>query len=179
MFTELDVLADVGNRLDSAGVPFMLTGSLALSYYAAPRMTRDIDIVISVSHTDASQLAAVFAPDYYVSDDDVARAVRSQGMFNILHMDSVIKVDLVVRKNSTYRVAEFERRKRVELAGIATWIVAKEDLILSKLVWAKDSHSDFQLRDVRSLLATGFDRDYLQLWAPQLGVAELLQEVSA
>jgi hypothetical protein len=42
MIHELDVLRIVGERLDRAGVPFMLTGSFALSYYGRPRMTRDL-----------------------------------------------------------------------------------------------------------------------------------------
>jgi hypothetical protein len=40
MSTELDVLADVSRRLDGSGVPFMLTGSFALAFYATTRMTR-------------------------------------------------------------------------------------------------------------------------------------------
>jgi hypothetical protein len=55
-----------------------------------------------------------------------------------MHLDSAIKVDLIVRKNSEYRHAEFERRKSVEFAGISTWITSREDLILSKLVWANE-----------------------------------------
>lgn len=51
---------------------------------------------------------------------------------------------------SEYRHAEFERRKSVEFAGISTWITSREDLILSKLVWARDTGSEMQLRDVRS-----------------------------
>jgi hypothetical protein len=56
-----------------------------------------------------------------------------------MHLDSAIKVDLIVRKNSEYRQTEVERRKSVEFAGISTWITSREDLILSKLVWARDS----------------------------------------
>ena len=67
-------------------------------------------------------------------------------MFNLMHLDSAIKVDLIVRKNSEYRHAEFERRKSVEFAGISTWITSREDLILSKLVWARDTGSERGMR---------------------------------
>jgi hypothetical protein len=60
-------------------------------------------------------------------------------MFNLMDLDSAIKVDLIVQKNSEYRHAEFERRKSVEFAGISTWITSRKDLILSKLVWARDT----------------------------------------
>jgi len=72
-------------------------------------------------------------------------AIKSQRMFNLMHLVSAIKVDLIVRKNSEYRHAEFERRKSVEFAGISTWITSREDLILSKLVWARDTDSEMQL----------------------------------
>jgi hypothetical protein len=62
----------------------------------------------------------------------------------------------------------------VRLPGFDAWIVAKEDLILSKLVWARPSASELQLRDVRALLASGADEAYLRQWAAPLGVADLL-----
>ena len=77
-----------------------------------------------------------------------------------------------------YRQAEFERRKSVEFAGISTWITSREDLILSKLVWANDSGSEMQLRDVRTLIDESVDWLYLKDWAAKLGVAAKLDEAS-
>lgn len=45
----LDVLQDISRRLALAGIPYMITGAMAMSLYARPRMTRDIDIVILLS----------------------------------------------------------------------------------------------------------------------------------
>lgn len=156
----------------------MLTGSLALAYYAQPRMTRDIDLVIAVGRVDAEHLACAFSPHYYVAQEDVARALATEGMFNVIELESVIKADLIVRKSHPYRRVEFERRQRVDLAGTLTFIVSREDLILSKLLWAQPSRSELQLRDVRSLLTSQLDMDYLQRWADTLGVKNLLEEAS-
>jgi len=153
----------------------MLTGSIALSYYAEPRMTRDIDLVVELDARDAKEVAALFAPEYYVSEEDVARALAARGMFNVLHLEKLVKLDLIVRKDEAFRRHEMERRARVRLPAFEAWIVSKEDLILSKLVWAKPSMSGFQLRDVRALLATGADLPYLRDWAARLGVANLLE----
>ena len=153
----------------------MLTGSIALSYYAQPRMTRDIDLVVELGEGDAKRVSELFHPDYYVSADAADRAVRARGMFNLLHMEKLVKLDLIVRKDEPYRRHEFGRRMRVQLPGFATWIVSKEDLILSKLVWAKPSMSELQLRDVRALLASGPDTAYLRRWAADLSVADLLE----
>ncbi len=84
-------------------------------------------------------------------------SIAQRSLFNLIHNESVIKVDYIVRKQSEYRLAEFSRRQRIKIEDFATWIVSKEDLILSKLYWAKDSHSELQLRDVANLVSTGCD----------------------
>ncbi|MGN6552358.1 MAG: hypothetical protein ACTHLW_01300, partial [Verrucomicrobiota bacterium] len=101
-----------------------------------------------------------------------------QSLFNLIHNESVIKVDCIVRKQSEYRLTEFNRRQRIKIENFETWIVSKEDLILSKMFWAKDSRSELQLRDVKNLISTGCDRAYIERWTQELGVASLWQEVS-
>jgi hypothetical protein len=177
MLTELEVLQDATRRLERSGIDYMLTGSVAMNYYAEPRMTRDIDIVIALGPQEAGRIRLLFQPDYYVPEEDLDRALATQGMFNLVHVESVVKLDMIVRKRDSYRHAEFARRTRVTLPGFDIWIVSKEDLILSKLCWAKDSRSEMQLRDVKNLLATGADQEYLSRWVGQLGIAGLLNEV--
>jgi hypothetical protein len=110
----------------------------------------------------------------------IQRAVRDQAMFNIIHSAFVVKVDCVVRKDTEYRRTEFARRRAVSIAGQQVYIVSPEDLILSKLDWARDSRSQLQLDDVRNLLRTveGLDREYLTRWAEALGLTALYREVS-
>jgi len=173
---ELAVLSDVVSRLELAGFDYMLTGSVAMNYYAEPRMTRDIDIVVALAGTDAGKVIEIFQDAYYLSPDAVIDAVRDRKIFNIVHYESVVKVDLIVRKESEYRQLEFNRRRPIEVGELVTWIVSKEDLILSKLLWAQDSRSELQLNDVRNLLATKPDLDYLREWSPQLGLDLMLEE---
>jgi len=176
MPNELEVLQDVTGRLDSAGIAYMLTGSMAMNYYAEPRMTRDIDLVVALRPGDAVRLRELFGHDYYLPDADLDRALASAGMFNIVHLESIVKVDFIVRKNEPYRQAEFSRRVLLELPGFHVWATSREDLIVSKLVWAKDSGSELQLRDVKNLLTGETDRSYLDEWAERLTVASLLNE---
>jgi hypothetical protein len=178
MTEELDVLRIISERLAASGVPFMLTGSFALGYYGKPRMTRDLDFVVALVEEHVDSLVTAFCADFYIDEDSARLAIKSQRMFNLMHLDSAIKVDLIVRKNSEYRHVEFERRKSVEFAGVSTWITSREDLILSKLVWASDSGSEMQLRDVRTLIDESVDWAYLKDWAAKLGVAAKLDEAS-
>ena len=176
MQSELDIVHDVSRRLEAAEIAYMLTGSMAMNYYAQPRMTRDIDIVVELVSAQVDIVVRLFSPDYYVAREAVAGSIKTRTMFNLIHQETIVKVDFIVRKDSDYRRTEFLRRQRVQLDGFETWIVSKEDLIISKLDWAKDSHSEIQLRDVRNLLATGFDEPYLVRWTRELGLFGLFQE---
>ena len=179
MSEELEILKLIADRLDAACVPYMVSGSIAMSYYAQPRMTRDIDIVVELTATDIDRVAALFSPDFYCDADMIREAVARQGMFNVIHSESVIKVDFIVRKNTPYRRTEFARRRHITVDETALWLVAAEDLLLSKLAWAKPSHSELQLDDVRNLIASVPDLDwpYIEQWAADLTVTDLLREV--
>lgn len=176
MKNELDIVRDVSRALLDLDVAFMLTGSMALNYYAEPRMTRDIDIVLALAEGKVESIVDAFATDYYVSKSSIQRAITHQTMFNMIHQESVIKVDCIVQKKGRYRETELARRRRVQIADFETYVVSKEDLILSKLIWAKDSRSELQLGDVRNLLATQCDQKYLDQWASELRVESLLEE---
>ena len=176
MQNELDIVRDVSARLEWGNLAYMLTGSMAMNYYAEPRMTRDIDLVVALTTQDTDTVMRLFTPDYYVSRDAVSSSIAHESLFNLIRQESIIKVDCIVRKTSPYRRAEFERRQRIAIEDFSTWIASKEDLIISKLWWAKDSHSELQLRDVKNLASTGCDADYIERWTNELGLSMLWQE---
>jgi len=134
---ELEVLKIVAERLDRLAIPYMVTGSMAVNYCAVPRMTRDIDVVVGLSVDDADRFCDLFQGDFYVDRESVRRSVSRSEMFNLIHGDFAIKVDFVVRKDSAYRREEFGRRRQVRVDSQPLWLVAPEDLILSKLDWAR------------------------------------------
>ena len=173
---EIDIVRDISRKFEQGHIPYMLTGSMAMNYYAQPRMTRDIDVVIAIASHDVERVAALFRPDYYVSEENIRESLAHESIFNLIHQESVIKVDCIVRKSSEYRRREFDRRQKISILDFTTFIVSKEDLIISKLFWARDSHSELQLGDVKNLLATGYDAAYLQHWTRELDLDNLLQE---
>jgi len=174
MLSQVDVLAEVSRRLEAIGVPYMLTGALAQNYYAMERMTADVDIVVDLGIDDVPRLVEEFQKDYYVSPESVLSAVKNRSQFNLIHLECVIKVDCIVKKKSDYAEAAFSRRQPADVAGARTYVASKEDLILSKLLWARRSESERQLRDLRSLLSTEYDDAYVHSWAERLGVKDLL-----
>jgi hypothetical protein len=177
MKTELDILKDVIEKLSTLSIPYMLTGSLAMMYYAQPRMTRDIDIVVELSRTHIDDFVRIFKTKYYISSEAIEDAVATPFIFNLIHLESSVKVDFVVRKSEEYRVVEFNRRKKVKIDGIELFVVSKEDLILSKLIWLKDSDSELQKRDILNLLESFYDKEYLFEWAKKLNLYTLLMSL--
>lgn len=180
MTDQLDILALVTARLDEAGIPYMVTGSMASGYYGQPRMTRDVDIVVELQPGDPERLEALLTDAFLMSADTARGAIAHETMFNAIHREAFVKVDFVIRKSAPFRIEEFGRRRRVELDGHLMWMVSAEDLILAKLAWAGGSGSAVQVRDVRAVIAVQrhrLDWDYLENWAASLGLTAALEAV--
>lgn len=176
---QLSVLKLVTARLEAARIPYMITGSIASGHYAQPRMTRDLDVVVELEPADASTMAAIFGDQFDCDPQSIRSAIERRALFNLIHVEAIVKVDVVVRKDTPYRIEEFGRRRRVDIDGQPMWMVYPEDLVLSKLLWARDSRSELQLRDVRQILTAREDLDWTHLdrWARALGIETLLGEV--
>ncbi len=81
MSDELAILKSVAARLQAAGIAYMVTESMAMNFYATPRMTRDIDVVVELKEADVSRVVDLFQRDYYIDRDIVEQAVRNRSMF--------------------------------------------------------------------------------------------------
>lgn len=175
MIDELTILKEVIKRLNKVNIPYMLSGSMALNYYTQPRMTRDIDIVIDLKLKDREDIYNIFKDDFYIDLGMIETAIKTSGMFNIIHLDQALKIDFIIRMNTPYRRLEFERRKKIRIDDIEAYIVTIEDLILSKLYWAKDSYSELQVKDVKNLInESNIDIPYIRKWAAELNITNLL-----
>src|SRR5205807_10283548 len=112
---EIDIVRDISRRFEQTGIPYMLTGSMAMNYYAKPRMTRDIDVVIAIGPEDVGRVAALFRSDYYVSEENIRESIAHESIFNLIHQESVIKVDCIIRKRTEYRRVEFGWRAKISV----------------------------------------------------------------
>lgn len=167
-------LQRVAQILEGAGVPYMLTGSLAAAYYATPRATQDIDVVIDTEAEGIDRLVqGLLDADFYVDREAALAAWRTQGQFNAIDPDSGWKVDLIVRKDRSFSRTEFERRERADLLGIEVSLASLEDVVIAKLEWAQMGDSELQRTDVVRLLELSgdrLDRRYLEKWVAELGL---------
>ena len=171
-----EFLSTVTRTLEAANISYMIVGSVASMYYGEARMTRDLDVVIAVETSQLKDFAAAFdVTTYYVPPYEIlVDAFTNRGMFNLIHLPSAFKVDLVVQKRSAHSVAELARRRRVDLLpGLEAFIGAPEDIIVKKLVYFREGGSEKHLRDIQGILArTTLDHDYIQHWVKALALSE-------
>jgi hypothetical protein len=170
------IVHDFAERIEPLGIEYMLTGSLAMMQYGVYRMTADIDIVIELKGADANQLINAFEPEYYVPHNRVRDAIARKFMFNVIHQETAFKIDLVIKKTGEYQQIAFERRQKKDFYGKEIYIIALEDLIISKLNWAKDTLSEKQFTDVENLLQNEYGRHYVTEWTRKLGVFHLYEK---
>lgn len=173
------ILHDAAGRFERLNIPYMLSGSTAMMYYSVYRLTADIDIVLELKSEDAPALIKAFEPDYYVPHSAIRSAVSSGRMFNVIHTQTAYKIDCIIKKTTDFQKAVFERRQKVHFFGSDIWIITVEDLILSKLLWAKDSKSEMQHRDVQNLMFTEHDKELVGNLAVELGVSEDYKQLLA
>lgn len=179
--TFAELIATAVAHLERAGIPYMVTGSIASTYHGEARATRDLDIVIEPTPASLDQLVAgLIAVGFYVDAEAAHSALETRTQFNAIGPDSW-KVDFIVRRNRPFSSEEFSRRQPADLLGTPGWIATVEDMIVAKLDWAAASDSERQLRDVAGMLAVGgasIDRDYIIRWVDALGLRDAWSRVS-
>src|SRR5258707_5725762 len=169
-----EVFRQITNALNLAGISYMLTGSFASNLYGTGRATQDIDLVISATPDQmAPFLSSLPKSSYYFDVDAAKEAARRRSMFNILDMSSGWKVDLIFQKPGSYHQQAFQRRIPTEVEGIPVIAATAEDLIISKLDWARMGESSRQIEDVSAALKMqrqGLDRPYIEKWVSELSL---------
>lgn len=170
------ILREIITALDRAQIPYMVVGSFASNLYGSGRGTQDIDVVISATQQQVRNfLASLPKAEYYVDVNTALDACRRRDMFNILDMGSGWKVDVIFQKLSAYGQQAFQRRTAAEIEQVPLFAATAEDVIVSKLEWAKMGGSLRQIEDVSGILKERHDLldiGYIQKWVNDLGLAE-------
>lgn len=180
MISQADLLKRVTAALDAVGIAYMVAGSISSSLHGHPRATNDIDIVISPSEEQLNSFVESFGEDYYISAQAAKDAFNRKSIFNLIDNATGWKVDLVVRKERAFSREEFQRRRRAGVMGVDVFVASPEDVILSKLEWAKSSGSGQQVRDALGVVEVqgdDLDLDYLKKWAVALSVEDSLEDL--
>jgi hypothetical protein len=167
-----DVLQRITSALDRVEIAYMLSGSFASAYYGAARSTQDIDFVIHASSQQLrSLIEALPASEYYADLDSALEAHQRQSLFNVIDQATGWKIDLIIRKSRPFSQEEFRRRQRVTLHDVLLFVASAEDVVISKLEWAKLAQSQRQIEDAAAILRVRWDAldcSYLDNWIGEL-----------
>ncbi|MCL5407411.1 MAG: nucleotidyltransferase [Patescibacteria group bacterium] len=175
-YPELKNLVKIAKVLDGLKIPYYITGGFAVSIYGRPRFTADIDMVIKMSHPTVrdftTKLQEIF-PKGYVDENQINDALAWRGEFNIIDPESGLKVDFFITKDDEFEKECFKKARPQDI-GYKVNFTNPENLIISKLIWYRNSESTRQLEDIASVvdIQKKLDQQYLTLWISKLGLEQ-------
>jgi hypothetical protein len=180
--SQQELLKKVIRALDSAGIEYMVSGSIVSSLQGEPRLTHDIDVVVAIQEPKVSLLAGNFPlPEYHLDEDSILDAIKKKKVFNLIDVNSGDKVDFWILTDEAFDTSRFKRKHAQEVVGFKVVVSSPEDTILMKLKWAKLSEgSEKQYTDalrVYEVQCEKLDMGYLIEWSKRLGVDALLKRI--
>lgn len=168
---------------DRLSIPYYIGGSVASSVYGMARATMDVDIIADMALAQVPSLVGLLRDEYYIDEQTINRAVSDTSSFNLIHLETMLKIDVFILKRDSYHKSAIARRLKDRLVeddqNSAFFLCSPEDVILSKLRWyeAGGRPSERQWLDVLGVIKVQGDslnREYLVKWSNTLGVFDLL-----
>lgn len=168
--------------LEQFKIPYVIVGSLASTQHGTARSTLDSDLVVQLNESHVSILVSRFRDAFYIDEIMVRNAILNNSSFNLIHLDTMFKVDIFVAKDEVFDRAQIERRVPRAVAedlDREIYVLSAEDTILAKLRWYRmgGEQSERQWRDVVGVVKVQGDRldlEYLHKMAIELQVEDLL-----
>ena len=177
-----EVFKRVIEELERNTVDYMIVGSIASMTYGEPRLTNDMDLVIEISPVDVPKIAKIFpVADYYLPPQEIiTQEIINRRQFNVIHHESGLKFDLMIRKLDPHGTEEFTRKRRLEIIdGCLANVASPEDVIIKKLVFYQEGGSQKHIVDIKGILAQEeLDLDYLDKWVEFLRLEKQWDEVN-
>lgn len=180
----LEITLCVTETLERLGVPYLVGGSLASSLHGTPRATQDVDLVAELRLQHVPALVAALEETFYVNHEMIRDAIRRRSSFNVIHLETMFKVDVFILKDDPASRQEMERRQVYRVLDNPPRdlvIASAEDIILQKLYRYQlgAGVSDRQWNDVLGVMKTQggqLDMPYLTRTAALLNVEDLFQQ---
>lgn len=174
---EPDLIELFAGPLQSAGIRYIISGSVAAMLYGEPRVTHDIDLIVFLRTDDIVKLTQLYPrPGFYVPPPEVIAvemARQNHGCFNVIHADTSLKADFFTASRDEFHAWAFRHSKKYSARGLEITLAPPEYVIVRKLEYFREGGSDKHLRDIRGMLNVSgeqIDRAELLAWAKRQGV---------
>jgi hypothetical protein len=180
------VANEVVVALESLDIDYYIGGSFASIVYGEARLTQDIDFIARMHAATVPALVRALGDNFYADEEMIREAIREESSCNVIQIEVGIKADVMFPRDDAFTRSKFARKVRKPLSGSegarTAWFCTAEDIVLQKLRWYRmgGEVSDRQWRDIMGVLiyqAGHIDEAYLDHWASQIGVSDLLQRV--
>lgn len=180
----LVALKPVINIFEKLSIPYYIGGSIASSIYGIARATMDVDIVADIDTHHIPALKQHLENDYYMDEDMIKEAILNKSSFNLIHLETVLKIDVFIYKDDPYQRNAIQRKLKDTLeenSDTTFYFSSPEDIIINKLIWYKmgGEVSDRQWLDVTGVIKVqgeSLDKSYLKDWSQKLQILELLNK---
>ena len=167
---------------EKLGIAYYIGGSVASSAYGIARATMDVDLVAKVEIHQLNHLVKALETDYYINAEMIRDAIHRRSSFNLIHLETMIKIDVFIVKDQPYDSQALTRRQPDTLDEESSrkfYLSSPEDIILNKLQWYQigGGVSEQQWKDVLGVLKVQGDKldlEYLRYWASRLNLSDLL-----
>ena len=181
----VEALLPLAEALEALGIRYYVVGSVASSLHGVARASLDADIVAELSPLAVDELIARLEHVYYIPRARLRSAAAERTSCNLIHLATAFKIDLFVSKGRPIDMRAADRARAASLVQAANTrsfpVASREDVVLAKLEWFRrgGETSESQWWDILGLLKVADQPDwaYLEQWAGELGIADLLQRV--
>jgi len=178
---EIELLISIAKVLDGLKIDYYVTGGFAVSVWAKPRFTADIDLIIKMSHREkpefAQKIKNIF-PKGHLDLDQIDTALARHGEFNFIDPETGMKVDFWVAKDEDFEKECFKNSQTKDI-GYKVKFISPEDLIVSKLIWYSQTNSSRHIEDAQSVLKLAkVDQKYLKKWSLKLKLEKEFNELT-
>ncbi len=149
---QVEALSHFLKVLNSLSIPYMITGAYAVSYYGMPRATHDLDVVIEIAAKDVEKTCRGLKKTCEIDEKMIENAVQYRTHFSVIYSKGDLRADFWVLKNKPIENTKFERRQKISLFGIPTFMISPEDIVLTKLDWYKRSKNTKHMDDAVGII---------------------------
>jgi len=168
---------EITGRLEQAGITYCIVGGLASIAYGRPRLTLDADLVVAIHPSQVASLIEAFpATDFYLPPTEILQAELqrdARGHFNIISQHSALRADCYLPGRSELARWELAHRQRLPLGSAEAWFAPAESVVIHKLIFHREGHSEKHLEDIRGILiGTTVDQKIIDDWIDRLGLHE-------
>ena len=176
MKSPVSLTLQVADALTANTILYLLTGSFASNYYGIPRSTKDADFVVQLGSALGQEFAQSLGQEFILDPQLSLETVTGTYRQYIRRRKSRFKIELFLLSSDEHDQERFRRRVEVDLFDWKIWLLSPEDVVVSKLRWARNKDVD-DVRNVMSVQRDKLDWPYIEFWCRRHETIGLMEEI--